>query len=57
MTSKTIYQIKVTLDDSKPPIWRKLLVADTFTLGQLHNILQIAMGWENYHLHMFMVGE
>ena len=57
MTSRIVYQIKVTLDDSKPPIWRRLLVADTTTLGQLHNILQIAMGWENYHLHMFIVCE
>ena len=32
-------------------------MADNTTLGQLHNILQIAMGWENYHLHMFMIGE
>jgi Plasmid pRiA4b ORF-3-like protein len=57
MTPKTIYQIKVTLNDSKPPIWRRLLVADTITLTKLHDILQIAMGWENYHLHMFMIGE
>lgn len=52
-TPTSIYQIKVTLDDSKPPIWRRFLVADTATLSQLHTILQIVMGWEGYHLHMF----
>ncbi len=57
MSPRTVYQIKVTLDDSKPPIWRRLLLADTTTLGELHEILQIAMGWENYHLHMFIMGE
>jgi hypothetical protein len=56
-TPKNIYQIKVTLDDSKPPIWRRLLVKDATTLGQLHTILQIAMGWEDYHLHMFTLGQ
>ena len=53
--SKTIYQIKVTLNDSKPPIWRRLLVSDTTTLLQFHDILQIVMGWADYHLHMFTV--
>jgi hypothetical protein len=51
----SIYQIKVTLNDSKPPIWRRILVADTATLLQLHYILQIVMGWADYHLHMFTI--
>ena len=53
----TVYQIKVTLDDSKPPIWRRLLVPPNLTLGDLHYILQIAMGWTDSHLHQFFVGE
>jgi pRiA4b ORF-3-like protein len=52
----TIYQLKVTLDGSKPPIWRRILVPATTTLGELHRILQVVMGWENYHLHQFVVG-
>lgn len=54
-TSKTVYQIKVTLNDSKPPIWRRVLVEDTTTLSKLHTILQTVMGWEDYHLHMFTI--
>lgn len=54
---KSIYQIKVTLNDSKPPIWRRILVADTTTLSQLHTILQIVMGWADYHLHHFIINE
>lgn len=50
-----VYQIKVTLNDSKPPIWRRILVADTTTLIQLHAILQTVMGWADYHLHMFEI--
>ena len=48
-----IYQIKVTLDDTHPPIWRRILVPGNTTLLKLHDILQIVMGWEDYHLHMY----
>ena len=50
-----IYQIKVTLDNSKPPIWRRLLVPSDVTLEKLHYIIQVAMGWTNSHLHQFIV--
>jgi len=56
-TAKTIYQIKVTLLGSKPPIWRRFLVADTVTLDNLHDILQIVMGWTNSHLHHFIIDD
>jgi len=56
-TSKTIYQIKVTLNDSKPPIWRRILVNENVTLSKLHDILQIVMGWTNSHLHHFFINE
>jgi hypothetical protein len=51
-----IYQIKVTLKASKPPIWRRILVTSDTSLQELHHILQIVMGWEDYHLHMFDIG-
>lgn len=52
----TIYQLKVTLEDIKPPIWRRILVPSNINLGQFHFVLQIAMGWRNSHLHQFTVG-
>jgi hypothetical protein len=51
-----IYQLKVTLEGSKPPIWRRLQVAEDTTLGELHDIIQVAMGWTDSHLHQFIVG-
>jgi len=51
-----VYQIKVTLKGSKPPIWRWMQVTSTATLAQLHHILQRVMGWEGYHLYHFVVG-
>jgi hypothetical protein len=56
-TPTSIYQIKVTLNDSKPPIWRRFLVPDSISLHQLHNILQIVMGWTNSHLHQFIIDD
>jgi hypothetical protein len=51
-----IYQLKITLNHSKPPIWRRVEVPDTITLAQLHQIIQAAMGWYDSHLHQFAVG-
>jgi hypothetical protein len=50
-----IYRVRVVLQDIKPPIWREIELASQTTLKQFHRILQIAMGWEDYHLHEFVV--
>lgn len=52
---KNIYQFKVTLLNIKPLIWRKFQVASDVSLAKLHEILQIIMGWDNYHLHQFII--
>lgn len=56
-TSDEIYQIKVTLRHSKPPIWRRLLVPGDATLDDMHDIIQIAMGWTDSHLHQFIIAK
>jgi Plasmid pRiA4b ORF-3-like protein len=53
--STTIYQLKITLQGSKPPIWRRVQVQSNITLDVLHDIIQTAMGWTNSHLHHFYV--
>jgi hypothetical protein len=52
-----IYQIKITLLGARPPIWRRLLVPADLTLDQLHDVLQLAMGWEDCHMHDFRIGD
>jgi pRiA4b ORF-3-like protein len=52
--SGAIYQFKVTLKESDPPIWRRIQVPDC-TLGELHEVLQVVMDWGNSHLHQFIV--
>jgi len=48
-----IYQLKITLMDTKPPIWRRILVSANVRLDIFHLILQETMGWMNEHLHQF----
>lgn len=52
-----IYNLKVVLLGSKPPIWRRLQVPGDASLGWLHAVLQVAVGWTNSHLHQFKLGE
>jgi hypothetical protein len=51
----TIYQLKVTLKGSNPPVWRRFQVPD-LTLGELHDVLQVVMGWQDSHMHQFVFG-
>ena len=51
-----VYELKVTLEGIKPPIWRRFRVRDDITLEKLHDLLQVIMGWTNSHLHQFMIG-
>ena len=54
-TPKKMFQLKVTLRGSKPPIWRRIVVPGDVYLDELHAILQVLMGWTNSHLHQFLV--
>lgn len=53
---RDIYQLRVTLPGIAPPIWRRIQVSGNYSLAQLHRVLQVVMGWENYHLYMFRIG-
>jgi hypothetical protein len=52
--STSIYRIRITLADVKPSVWRLVEVPDC-SLGELHEIIQVAMGWENSHMHQFLL--
>src|SRR5437016_393520 len=47
-----VYQLKITLADIKPPVWRRIETQDC-TLAKLDHIIQIVMGWDGYHLWAF----
>lgn len=57
-TAKTprICRLKVTLRGIRPPIWRRFEVDSNITFAELHEVLQIVLGWLNCHLHEFEIG-
>lgn len=50
-------QLRITIENIEPAIWRRVVVADRLTFSQLHAVIQRAMGWEDCHLHEFQIGE
>ena len=51
---KMVYQLKITLLDTAPPIWRRIQVPATCNFWDLHCYIQDAFGWTNSHLHQFI---
>lgn len=50
-----IYQLKIVLDDIKPPIWRRVQTKDC-SLAKVHDLIQRSLGWFDAHLHAFEIG-
>ncbi len=50
-----VYQFRVYLREISPMIWRRLLLRSDHTIADLHYTLQIAMGWDDFHLHQFLI--
>jgi hypothetical protein len=53
---RQIFQLKMTLSDVSPVVWRRVAVPGGFTLDRVHRVIQLAMGWQDCHLHSFDVG-
>ncbi|MFD0508211.1 plasmid pRiA4b ORF-3 family protein [Streptomyces chiangmaiensis] len=49
----SVHQLKVQLEGTKPPVWRRLVVPSDVALGSLHDVIQMAFGWQDTHLHAF----
>lgn len=52
-----MYQVKITLSDIAPAIWRRLILPADTSLAQLHHMIQAAFGWWDYHLHQYIVDD
>ena len=48
-----IYQLKIPLKNISPPVWRRILIPADATFRQLHDAIQLTMGWADGHLHDF----
>lgn len=51
------YRIRVELTGAEPPVWRRVDIASDMFLDRVHDVLQVVMGWQDYHLHQFASGE
>lgn len=51
------FQLRITLLEVEPPVWRRVVVSQDVPLPRLHSIIQAALGWQNAHLHQFRVGQ
>lgn len=47
------YIIKVTIENTHPPVWRRIIIPEKISFGDLHKILQTAFQWEGAHMHDF----
>src|SRR5258708_12537723 len=50
------YRVRIDLEGTGPPLWRRLELASDLFLDQLHDIIQVAFGWPDSHLHRFDSG-
>ena len=58
LPGEPVLQLRITLlDVADPPVWRRVLVPAAYCLDRVHRVIQAAMGWQNYHMHVFRVGE
>lgn len=48
-------QLRIVLEYIKPQIWRRIVLPDNYSLGDLHYLIQFVLGWHNCHLHCFDV--
>jgi hypothetical protein len=52
-----VFQVKIDLAGvAEPPVWRRLQIPAGIRLDRFHEVIQAAMGWDNYHLHIFSDG-
>ncbi len=56
-SSHQVTELHISLIDSDPLIWRRLLVPTTVRLDKLHRMFQSAMGWTDSHLHRFRMAD
>jgi hypothetical protein len=54
--ARQIYYLRVTLADTEPAVWRRIAIPGAFTLDRVHRAIQIAVGWQDCHLHSFEIG-
>ena len=47
--------MKIALERVEPPVWRRFVVSRLIVLADLHDVIQEVMGWQNCHMHEFLI--
>src|SRR5258708_36642224 len=50
-----LLQLKILLRDVHPAVWRRVKMADSLSIADLHQVIQLLMGWDDDHLHRFRI--
>jgi Plasmid pRiA4b ORF-3-like protein len=50
------YRVRIELQETRPPLWRRLELSSDLFLDEVHGIIQLAFGWDDSHLHEFGSG-
>ncbi len=53
--AKKVYQLKISLNEIVPAVWRRIVVPEAYSFWDLHVAIQDSMGWLDYHLHAFKI--
>ena len=56
LRDRRVFRVRVDLDDSDPVIWRRLELRSDLHLNVVHQAIQSAFGWWDYHLNRFTLG-
>jgi len=54
-SAASVLRLKIRLLEVSPMIWRRVLVPASYTLEELHGVIQVAMGWQSLHLYQFFI--
>lgn len=51
-----VFRLRIELLDIEPRIWRRIEVPGSLTLADVHDVIQLIMGWDDSHMHVFEIG-
>jgi len=55
--SEPVARVRIELEGTDPLVWRELDLPLSTTLAALHDIIQVVIGWWDYHLYEFVIGD
>lgn len=51
-----LFRVRIEVEHAHPVIWRTVDIRQDTRLSLVHQVIQVAFGWEDRHLHRFSLG-